>query len=209
MCDHEGYIRAVESRACKGGDLVFAADKTVTLSHDISTRAGDAADPFSGNPGAGIAGSILVAAQDINVESGTMLRADSTAADGGGLILLSARSFNTGIAWAINPDSESASITIDNADLKSGSIVVNSVATVSNTLGSTDQTVEEQQVDDLEGGTTEQQMTDQINNGLAVMSNLIQQGATTINSLIPLQVQLLDAQSHVSYGKGFSPGENN
>ncbi|MBN2872029.1 MAG: hypothetical protein JXJ30_03860, partial [Halothiobacillaceae bacterium] len=40
-------------------------------------------------------------------------------------------------------------------------------------------------------------MTDQINNGLTVMSNLIQQGATTINSLIPLQVQLLDAQSHV------------
>ncbi|QPZ92089.1 leukotoxin LktA family filamentous adhesin [Thioclava electrotropha] len=181
----------------KGGDLVFAADKNVTLSHDISTRAGDAAYPLTGDPGAGTAGSILVAAQDINVESGTTLRADSTAADGGGLILLSARSFNTGIAWAINPDSESASITIDNADLKSGSIVVNSVATVSNTLGSTDQTVEEQQVDNLEGGTTEQQMTDQINNGLTVMSNLIQQGATTINSMIPLQVQLLDAQSHV------------
>ncbi|WP_417809543.1 leukotoxin LktA family filamentous adhesin [Thioclava sp.] len=181
----------------KGGDLVFAADKNVTLSHDISTRAGDAADPVTGTPGAGTAGSILVAAQDINVDSGTTLRADSTAADGGGLILLSARSFNTGIAWAINPDSESASITIDNADLKSGSIVVNSVATVSNTLGSDDQSVEEQQVDDLEGGTTEQQMTDQINNGLTVMNNLIQQGATTINSLIPLQVQLLDAQSHV------------
>ncbi|PFG64449.1 hypothetical protein AXZ77_3089 [Thioclava sp. ES.031] len=180
-----------------GSDLVFAADKTVTLSHDISTRAGDAADPFTGGPGAGTAGSILVAAQDINVESGTTLRADSSAADGGGLILLSARSFNTGIAWAINPDSETASITIDNADLKSGSIVVNSVATVSNALGSADPTVEEQQVDGLEGGTTEQKMTDQINNGLTVMSNLIQQGATTINSLIPLQVQLLDAQSHV------------
>ncbi|WP_038142443.1 leukotoxin LktA family filamentous adhesin [Thioclava atlantica] len=181
----------------KGGDLAFAADKTVTLSHDISTRAGDAVDPIAGTPGEGTAGSILVAAQDINVSSGTTLRADSTAPDGGGLILLSARSFNTGIAWAINPDSESASITIDNADLKSGSIVVNSVATVSNSLGSDNLAVEEQQVDDLEGGTTEQQMTDQINNGLTLMTNLIQQGATTINSMFPLQVQLLDAQSHV------------
>ncbi len=182
----------------KGGDLVFAADENVTLSHDITTRAGDAADPVTGDPGAGTAGSILVAAQHINVESGTTLRADSAAADGGGLILLSARSFNTGIAWAIDPESESASITIDNADLKSGSIVVNSVATVSNTLGSDELGVEEEQVDDLEGETAEEAMTAQINNGLTLMSDLIQQGATTLNSMSPLQLQFLDAQSHVT-----------
>lgn len=181
-----------------GGDLAIAADKTVTLSDNISTRADSAGDPITGGPGAGTAGSIYVAAQDISVESGTTIRADSTGADGGGMLLLSARSFNTGIVWAINPDSETASITITSADLKAGSIVVNSVATVSNTLGSDVDSVEAAQVEGLEDATNEDSLLTTVNSGIDMMEGLFTQGASAANGFVPLQVQVLNAQSNVT-----------
>ncbi len=183
-----------------GGSIALRGARAVTVSENarISTRAGDAADPFLGAPGSGAAGDLLIAAREIDVQQGAILRADSDSADGGGFLGLIARNTNTGIAWAINPETEVAKVTITGAELTGGTVVVSAVAKASNSLGAIDESVEATQVEELEAATTEEQFEQMLDDTLLAVTQVFERGLTTLNGLVPVQVQVLTADASVT-----------
>lgn len=183
-----------------GGHLGMSAAGTLSVEAGagISTRAPDAVDALVGAPGAGAAGDLILTGPTITVKPGATLRADSAAADGGGMLALVARNTNTGIAWAINPESETAKIDIDQASLIGGSIVVSAYARASNELGSLDDAIEETQVDELEGSSTEAQFEQMLDDITTTATLMMERGITTLNGLVPVQVQVLSAEATVS-----------
>ncbi|MCO6381952.1 leukotoxin LktA family filamentous adhesin [Oceanicola sp. 502str15] len=171
---------------------------TVDTGAGISTRGPGAADAFTGAPSTAAAGDLVISSREIDVKSGATLRADSASADGGGFVGLMARNTNTGIAWAINPESEVAKVTISSASIIGGTVVVSAVAKASNSLGAIDEAVEATQVEELEGATTEAQFEQMLDDTLLTVTQVFERGITTVNGLVPVQVQVLSADARVS-----------
>ncbi|SIN90038.1 leukotoxin LktA family filamentous adhesin [Vannielia litorea] len=183
-----------------GGSLGIRGTRKVTVAENaaISTRAPGAADPFLGDPGTGAAGDLVISSREIDVQSGAILRADSASADGGGFLGLIARNTNTGIAWAINPESEVARVTIDSASLTGGAVVISAVAKASNSLGAIDEAVEATQVEEMEAATPEAQFEQMLEDTLLTVTQVFERGITTLNGLVPVQVQVLTADASVT-----------
>ena len=183
-----------------GGALGIRGQRKVTVAEDarISTRGANSADAFTGTAGSDAAGDLLVSAREIEVQQGSVLRADSDSADGGGFLGLMARNTNTGIAWAINPESEVAKVSVDSASVTAGTVVISAVAKASNSLGNLDESVEATQVEEMEAATPEAQLDQMLENTLLTITQAMERGITTLNGLIPVQVQVLSAEARVT-----------
>ncbi|MBM9595918.1 leukotoxin LktA family filamentous adhesin [Roseitranquillus sediminis] len=186
-----------------GGDLALVAAQAVTVAEGVglSTRAivpGGGQDAFAGAAGAGAAGDLLIAGTNVTVSTGARLRADSAAAEGGGLIGIFTRSENEGIAWAINPDAEVASVSIDGASVTGGAVAITAVARVANALGSDDEAVEGAQVDAAESSATEEQIQQLLDQAVDTVTGVFERTLQTANGYVPLQVQVLTADAKVT-----------
>ncbi len=175
-----------------GGSLGVNAAKSAKVSSGLSVST----SPIATGPAAG---DLIFAAPTITVESGATLSASELGADKGGLLALVAHNRNTGIVWAINPETEKAEITITDATLKAGSVIVSAVASASNVFGSeNDEALEATQVAQMENSLDEtgfnKLLTSLGDAALAVLEG----GLSTVNGLSPLQVQVLTADAKVT-----------
>jgi filamentous hemagglutinin family protein len=185
-------IDLAQSLSTDGGALGIRGTDRVTLGRDggaitISTaRAG------------GAAGDIVVSSKVIEVTPGTSLNAQGNGEGNGGLILLSARNVSDSIGWAVDVDSEVARITITEADIAAGSVVISAVARASTVLGSdTDEALEEGQVVAMEASTTDAQFAQMLDNLLTVYDTVVNRAVTSVNDLVPLQIKVLEADAQV------------
>ncbi|WP_460275384.1 leukotoxin LktA family filamentous adhesin [Celeribacter sp. ULVN23_4] len=177
--------------ATQGGSLGVSGAETITVSagNSVSTNP-DTADVAAGD--------LILTAPTITVESGASLTASAAGDDLGGLLALIARNTNTGIVWAINPESESAEITITEASLEAGSIIVSAVASASNVYSSEDEAVEATQIEAMENAYDDAQFDELVSTIADTALLALEGGVSTLNGLIPLQVQVLTADAKVT-----------
>jgi len=184
-----------------GGGLGIRGEDAVNIraGAGLSTRAIPAGtDAFTGAASANKAGDLIVTSEAISIEAGATLRADGAGADNGGMLALVARNAIEGISWAIQPDAEVATITIDQASIVAGTVVISAIAEVSNSFGNLDDTVEASQVVEMEGTTTEAQFDAMLDNIMVAATDVMGRGLTTLNGLIPVQIQILSAEARVT-----------
>ncbi|MDE0591503.1 leukotoxin LktA family filamentous adhesin [Halocynthiibacter sp. C4] len=214
-------LRAKEDITSAGGDFdlngsggsgeAFLIAKNITIDNDLSTNGGSlgvSASKTATVTGAtvdtaptagGVAGDLIITAPSITIENNAELLASSAGADNGGFLGLIARNTNTGIVWAINPESEVAEINISDATIEAGSIVISAVAKASNVFGDPlDDDLEATQVEAMENSSTEEQFEEMVTAIGNTATLALEGGLSTLNGLIPLQVQVLTADASVT-----------
>ncbi|ROT98944.1 leukotoxin LktA family filamentous adhesin [Histidinibacterium lentulum] len=180
----------------RGGDLGIAAveDLTVVTGSGISTRENGT---VLGAAPTGAAGDMVLAGENVTVDGAT-LRADSTGADNGGVIAITARNVSTGILWNFVPEDEIATVEITDADIKGGSVVITALARAQNVLQSDDEAVEEQMiVDNLEAVDNANIIEGTLDNTTQLIEDIFERGVQTAVDLLPVQVQPLNAEATV------------
>lgn len=185
-------IDLAQSLSTNGGALGIRGTESVTLGRD------DGAITISTARTGGAAGDIVVSSRVIEVTPDTSLNAQGNGAGNGGLILLSVRDVPDIAEWSVDIGPKAARITITDADIAAGSVVISAVARASTVLGSdTNETLEETQVADMEASTTDAQFAQMLDNLLTVYDTVVSRAVTSVNDLVPLQIKVLEADAQV------------
>ena len=171
-----------------GGSIALVADDAARIaagaSIDTRVRTG--------------AGDIVIVGETISVEAGAGLQAQNSAASG--LVALTARAVTEGVAWNFIPEENVASVTIDSATIRGGTVIVTALATASNTLGSDDAATEAAQVASMEDGVAafEAEFANTIDRIEGLITDGFERGLQTVSDLLPVQVQILRADARVT-----------
>lgn len=172
-------IDLAQSLSTNGGALGIRGTESVTLGRD------DGAITISTARTGGAAGDIVVSSRVIEVTPDTSLNAQGNGAGNGGLILLSVRDVPDIAEWSVDIGPKAARITITDADIAAGSVVISAVARASTVLGSdTNETLEETQVADMEASTTDAQFAQMLDNLLTVYDTVVSRAVTSVNDLV-------------------------
>ncbi len=185
-------VDLARSLTTEGGSLGIRGVTTVTIGNDggtmdVSTaRAGDAA------------GDLVISSKEIEIKPGTSLNAQGTGAGNGGLVLLSARNVSTGALWAVDPDTEVARVTITDAFIAGGTVIVSAVARASSIFGNEDDDdLEATQVDQMEASVTDEQFAQMLDNLLIASETVANRAITSVNDLVPVQIKILTSDARV------------
>lgn len=205
-------VTVTDTLVTRGGGLALIGEDSVTVGTGVrvSTRSVSATDdPFTG-AATDASGDMFLIAPQISV-TGATLTADAAGANKGGMVALIARDRSDGIAWAIGTPDAAADITIANSTITGGSVVVSAFGLAANTLGSDDPLVEETQVDaaDTQAETLEGSLESALDQAEEMFDSVLERGLTTVNGLVPIQVQVMKARATVSVTNSTLTGRGN
>ncbi len=187
-----------------GADLILEADDTVTIASgvSVSTRetAGGAGADQSTAASVGDSGNLLINAKNIVLESGSGIYAQGDAQDNGGLVMLRAAAEREDVVLPIDDADISASITLDNATIKAGSVAIYSFALTENNVDRLNAALQETQIAAIENATEDQSVPTleaALDWAVDTTEAFFNQAVEDVAGLVPLQVQQLKATSKI------------
>ncbi|EDM69698.1 surface repeat protein, putative [Roseobacter sp. AzwK-3b] len=185
-------VDLARSLTTEGGSLGIRGTTSVAIGNDGGTM------EVSTARAGGAAGDLVISSKDIEIKPGTSLNAQGTGDGNGGLVLVSARNVSTGARWAFDPDTKVARVTITDADIAGGSVIVSAVARASSIFGDElDETLEANQVEQMEASTTDEQFEQMFDNLLNTYETVANRAITSVNELVPLQIKFLTSDARV------------
>jgi filamentous hemagglutinin family protein len=185
-------VDLARSLTTEGGSLGIRGTTSVAIGNDGGTM-----DVSTARAG-GAAGDLVISSKDIEIKPGTSLNAQGTGVGNGGLVLVSARNVSTGALWAVDPDTEVARVTITDADIAGGTVIVSAVARASSIFGDEDDDdLEANQVADMEASTTDEQFEQMFDNLLIAYETVANRAITSVNDLVPVQIKILTSDARV------------
>jgi hypothetical protein len=185
-------VDLARSLTTEGGSLGIRGTTSVAIGNDGGTM------EVSTARAGGAAGDLVISSKDIEIKPGTSLNAQGTGDGNGGLVLVSARNVSTGARWAFDPDTKVARVTITDADIAGGSVIVSAVARASSIFGDElDETLEANQVEQMEASTTDEQFEQMFDNLLNTYETVANRAITSVNDLVPLQIKFLTSDARV------------
>ncbi|SHM06845.1 haemagglutination activity domain-containing protein [Roseovarius litoreus] len=186
-------VDLARSLTTNGGSLGIRGTTSVAIGNDFATM------EVSTARAGGAAGDLVISSKDIEIKPGARLNAQGTGDGNGGLVLVSARNVSTGARWAVDPDTEVARVTITDADIAGGSVIVSAVARASSIFGDElNETLEANQVADMEASTTDEQFEQMFDNLLNTYETVANRAITSVNDLVPLQIKILTSDARVA-----------
>lgn len=170
----------------QGGDLAVLAEKSIAITTNASI------DTTSATVG----GDLSLIAPNISLAAGASLNADVAGTGTGGLVALvaAAKIAETGVPVATS--GTEARITITNATIKGGAVVISSLSTTSNIVDAASAASVEQANADRE--TNDGLFTTAFDAIKTEVTNMARKGTATFLRKIPLQIKNVDATANIT-----------